>query len=47
MDRKHPDDVVKLLADLAAQHGYRLVALELTGTQPVGLCVPHHTYKAG
>jgi hypothetical protein len=44
-EKKHPDEVVKMLSDLAAQHGYALMAAELTGSQPVGLSLPRYTYN--
>lgn len=44
-EKAHPDDVVKLLADLAAQHGYRLVGVELVARKPFGAALPHHSYK--
>ena len=44
-EKAHPDDVVKLLADLAAQHGYRLVGVELAAGKPLGAALPRHSYR--
>lgn len=44
-EKAHPDDVVKLLADLAAQHGYRLVGVKLVARKPLGAALPRHSYR--
>ncbi|MFQ6756956.1 hypothetical protein V6Z72_21745 [Cereibacter sphaeroides] len=45
-EKKHPDAVVRQLSDLAAQHGYGLMAVELVSRTPVGVTVPCHIYRA-
>ncbi|AZB56550.1 hypothetical protein EBL89_15040 [Cereibacter sphaeroides] len=45
-EKKHPDAVVRQLADLAAQHGYGLMAVELVSRTPVGVTAPRHIYGA-
>ena len=43
---KHPDDVAKEMADVAAQHGYGLVSATLSGPSIVGIDVPRYVYGA-
>ena len=41
---KHPDDVAKEMAALAARHGYGLVSATLSGRSIVGSDVPRYVY---
>jgi len=42
----HPDELMKMLCNLAKAHGYGVTELELIGLEPVGLARPEHRYSA-
>lgn len=44
--RTHPDDLARLLADLADQHGYGLVSVDLIGRMLVGGVLPEYRYRS-
>ena len=43
-DKTHPDALVKMLCDLAKDHGYGITEITLTGLRAVGDALPEHRY---
>lgn len=44
--KTHPDDMVKLLGDLARSHGYGITEITLVGMAIVGDALPEHRYSS-
>jgi hypothetical protein len=41
----HPDEVVRLMAEVAREHGYGLVSAEIVGNPQTMHCTPRHIYN--
>ena len=43
-DRKHPDEVVKMICSIAKDHGFAVTDIIMIGMKPMGNTLPEHRY---